>query len=89
MIELDNGGFIIDTPGIKEFGLIHFEKEEVAERFPEMRKYMQACKFNNCTHVHEPDCAVIEAFKKNKICKSRYHNYLNILNDDYFSNTEY
>jgi ribosome biogenesis GTPase len=89
MIEIDKGGFIIDTPGIKEFGLIHFEKEEVAERFPEMRKYMHDCKFNNCTHVHEPCCAVIEAFKKNKISKSRYYNYLNILNDDYFNNTEY
>ncbi len=89
MIELKCGGFIIDTPGIKEFGLIHFEKEEVAERFPEMRRYMHSCKFNNCTHVHEPGCAVIEALENGFVSKSRYQNYLNILNDDYFSITEY
>ncbi len=85
MHELSMGGFIVDTPGIKEFGLIDFEVGEVAERFPEMRSLMQACKFNNCTHVHEPGCAVLEALKNGKISDSRYQNYLSIINDDYFS----
>ncbi len=89
MIELSEGGFIIDTPGIKEFGLVHFEKQEVAERFPEMRKYMHDCRFNNCTHVHEPGCAVLKAIENGKISQSRYKNYLNILNDDYFSVSEF
>lgn len=89
MIELSNGGYIIDTPGIKEFGLFHFEKIEVAERFPEMRKYMHQCKFNNCTHVHEPGCAVLIALSKGKISEFRYKNYLSILNDDYFSVMNY
>lgn len=89
MIELSEGGFIIDTPGIKEFGLIHFEKYEVAERFPEMRKFMHDCKFNNCTHVHEPGCAVLDALSRGEISKFRYKNYLNIINDDYFSSTEF
>lgn len=89
MIELSMGGYIIDTPGIKEFGLIHFEKTEVAERFPEMRKHMHNCKFNNCTHVHEPGCAVLEALSRGEISEFRYKNYLNIINDDYFSVTEF
>jgi len=89
MHELSTGGFIVDTPGIKEFGLIDFKIEEVAERFPEMRKYMHHCKFNNCTHVHEPGCAVINALKNGNISISRYENYLNIINDDYFSKKQY
>ncbi len=84
MYELSFGGFIIDTPGIKEFGLLDFKKEEIAERFPEMRKYMHGCRFNNCTHVHEPGCAVKIALEKGLISRSRYNNYLSILNDDYF-----
>lgn len=89
MIDLSMGGYIIDTPGIKEFGLIHFEKTEVAERFPEMRKYMHDCKFNNCTHVHEPGCAVLAALSRGEISEFRYKNYVNIINDDYFSITEF
>ena len=89
MHELTKGGYIVDTPGIKEFGLIDFKIEEVAERFPEMRKYMHECKFHNCTHVHEPGCAVIQAVKDKKISISRYHNYLNIIDDDYFKTRQY
>ena len=89
MHELSMGGFIVDTPGIKEFGLIDFEVGEVAERFPEMRSLMLSCKFNNCTHVHEPGCAVLEALKNKKISDSRYQNYLSIINDDYFSKEQY
>jgi len=77
------GGFIIDTPGIREFGLIDFKKEEVAERFPEMRKYMHLCQYNNCTHTHEPQCGIRKALENGWISEERYQGYLNILNDDY------
>lgn len=83
MHSLTFGGFIIDTPGIREFGLVKFRKKEIAERFPEMRRYMHECQFNNCTHTHEPHCAVKEAVKNGKIALSRYESYLRIFNDDY------
>lgn len=89
MLPLSFGGFIIDTPGIKEFGLVNFDKQEIAERFPEMRQLMHECQFNNCTHVHEPGCAVKTALSKGLISKSRYSNYLSILNDEYFDETEW
>lgn len=89
MFELDFGGFIIDTPGIKEFGLMDFKKEEVAERFPEMRKLMNDCKFHNCTHIHEPDCAVLKAVSDGNFSLSRYENYLNIFNDDYLNQKQF
>jgi ribosome biogenesis GTPase len=88
MVRLSNGGYIIDTPGIKEFGLTDFNRQEIAERFPEMRRYMYGCKFSNCTHVHEPGCAVQRAIAEGKISKSRYNNYLGILTDDYWKETE-
>jgi ribosome biogenesis GTPase len=78
MHPLSFGGFIIDTPGIKEFGLTHFDKNEVAERFPEMRALMHLCRYSNCTHSHEPGCEVIKALKEGKIHPSRYDNYLSI-----------
>jgi ribosome biogenesis GTPase len=80
---LSSGGFIIDTPGIREFGLIDFRKEEVAERFPEMRALMHQCQFHNCTHVHEPRCAVKRALDEGKIDAGRYRNYLRILQGDW------
>jgi len=86
MYVLSFGGFIIDTPGIKEFGLIDFKKEEVGERFPEMRALMHDCQFHNCTHVHEPNCAVKEALKNNVIDQGRYKSYLSILNDEWEEN---
>ncbi|HAH59575.1 MAG TPA: ribosome small subunit-dependent GTPase A, partial [Bacteroidales bacterium] len=89
MLPLQVGGFIIDTPGIKEFGLVHFDKQEIAERFPEMRNLMHDCQFNNCTHVHEPGCAVKMALEQGEIDPGRYKNYLGILNDDYFEETEW
>ena len=85
---LSFGGFIIDTPGIKEFGLTDFNRSEIAERFPEMRSRMHACHFNNCTHVHEPGCAVIKAVEAGELSLSRYRNYLSILSDDYWEATE-
>lgn len=82
MFPVDNGGFIIDTPGIKEFGLIQYSKEEIRDYFPEIRAYNNCCKFNNCLHVREPECAVIKAVEEGKIPSSRYMNYLAILQDD-------
>ena len=82
MLPLDFGGFIIDTPGIKEFGLYDLEKATLAERFPEMRALMLNCKYYNCTHIHEPGCAVKEAVKSGKINEIRYYNYLAISESD-------
>ncbi|MCD4735067.1 MAG: ribosome small subunit-dependent GTPase A, partial [Bacteroidales bacterium] len=89
MYPLSFGGFIIDTPGIKEFGLINFNKVEVPERFPEFRRYLHECKFHNCTHLHEPGCAVKEALKKGEISQLRYNSYLSMLTDDYWDNNKY
>ena len=89
MYQLSFGGFIIDTPGVKEFGLLNFKNTEVSERFPEMRKIMMNCRFNNCTHIHEPGCAVLKALKNGEIKQSRYNNYLSIFNDEYFDEKEW
>lgn len=88
MLRLTDGGYIIDTPGIKEFGLSDFNRKEIAERFPEIRRYLNQCRFNNCSHVHEPGCVVQIALTEGKISKSRFKNYLSILNDDYWKETE-
>jgi ribosome biogenesis GTPase len=82
MYPVDKNSFIIDTPGIKEFGLIEYSKEEIRDYFPEIRKYNNCCKFSNCTHIHEPGCAVIKAVEEGLIPSSRYLNYLAIVNDD-------
>lgn len=79
MFDLPNGGKIIDTPGVKEFGLINFEKEELAQYFPEMRRVMQHCRFNNCLHINEPGCAVKEAVNKSVISIDRYASYMTIM----------
>jgi ribosome biogenesis GTPase len=82
MFPLSDGGFIIDTPGIKEFGLIQYSKEEIRDYFPEIREYNNQCRFNNCCHVNEPNCAVKKAVEEGKIPSSRYLNYLAILEAD-------
>lgn len=79
MFRLKFGGYVIDTPGIKEFGLVEFEKVLLGQRFPEIRKHMQQCKFNNCLHLNEPGCAVINAVSQGDIEEFRYNNYLNML----------
>jgi ribosome biogenesis GTPase / thiamine phosphate phosphatase len=89
MHPLSFGGFIIDTPGIKEFGLIHFESREVSERFPEFRELLPYCHYKNCTHVHEPGCAVKEALNNGKINQGRYSNYLGILTDENLDTDDY
>lgn len=82
MFELSFGAFIIDTPGIQEFSLTDFDRREVWERFPEMRAISLDCQFNNCTHTHEPKCAVKKGLESGIISKMRYNSYLSILNDE-------
>lgn len=81
MFLLNFGGNIIDIPGIKEFGVFNFEKAEVGHYFVEINKLSSACKFNNCIHINEPQCAVLEALENGEIHTERYKNYLNILAD--------
>ena len=81
MFELPFGGVIIDTPGIKGFGTIDMDTYEVGHFFKEIFYFSKKCRFNNCTHVHEPDCAVTEALKNSYISESRYRSYLSILDD--------
>ena len=82
MFELPQGGFIIDTPGIRELGIIDIEKPELGRYFPEMRSRMQDCRFNNCRHINEPGCAVLEALENEEIELSRYESYLSIYNNN-------
>jgi ribosome biogenesis GTPase len=79
MFDLPDGGHIIDTPGIREMGLVDMRPEELSHYFPEMRNLLKACKFNNCMHIHEPDCAIKNAVASNGISIERYGSYLNIL----------
>ncbi len=81
MIELANGGFIIDTPGIKGFGTIDMVPAEVSHYFPEIFRTSKHCRYNNCLHLNEPDCAVRHAVEMHAISESRYHSYLNIMDD--------
>jgi ribosome biogenesis GTPase len=76
---LDFGGFIADTPGVREFGLGEIERSELGFYFPEMREFIHGCKFSNCTHTHEPECAVRDAVISGHIDKRRYSSYLSIL----------
>lgn len=82
MFELEMGGFIIDTPGIRSFGMIDMENDDVSHFFPEIFEISEQCKFNNCTHTHEPGCSVKQAVEESEISISRYENYLSILNED-------
>ena len=82
MIELQGGGYIIDTPGIKGFGVFDMESFEISHYFPEIFKFSASCKFNNCTHRQEPGCAVVKAVEEHYISESRYRSYLNILEDE-------
>ncbi len=79
MHPLKEGGYIIDTPGIKEFGMVDMDKKNIAHYFPEMRALLNQCRFDNCTHVNEPGCAVKLAVEKGEIALFRFENYLNIL----------
>lgn len=79
LLPLSDGGYLVDTPGIREYGLVNIEPWELSLFFPEMLEPRRQCKFNNCTHSHEPKCGVIEAFKEGKIDANRYDSYLKIL----------
>lgn len=81
MIPLPEGGYLIDTPGIKGFGTIEMEGVEISHYFPEIFKFSADCKFNNCSHRHEPGCAVLQAVEEHYISESRYKSYLSILDD--------
>ena len=81
MYELSNKGFIVDTPGIKEFGLIDFDKAEIPRCFPEMDRLLPDCQYKNCSHTHEPGCAVKAGLDTGAVSMLRYNSYLSILND--------
>ena len=78
---IQHSTFLIDTPGIKEFGMVDFNRQELSHFFPEMRERLHDCHFANCTHRHEPGCAIKKAVDDGLISEERYHNYLNILED--------
>ncbi len=82
MYPLSVGGYVIDTPGLRGFGLYGLEKEEIAKYFPEMLRLADNCKFIPCTHTHEPDCAIKAAVEKGEIAPERYNSYLGMLEDD-------
>ena len=75
------GGWLIDTPGIKGFGTFDIEPEELTSYFPEIFKFSQDCRFSNCTHTHEPGCAVLQALENHYIAQSRYQSYLSMMDD--------
>ena len=81
MIELPEGGYLIDTPGIKGFGTFDIGKEELTSYFKEIFHFSKDCRFSNCTHTHEPGCAVIKAVEDHFIAASRYQSYLSMLED--------
>ncbi len=82
LFPLSFGGDMIDSPGIKELGLVEMKKEEVGQYFREIHTLSNDCKFNNCLHVNEPHCAIIKAIEMGAISKERYQSYLGILNGE-------
>lgn len=82
MYSLASGGFIVDTPGLRGFGLVDLKKEEIALYFPEMLKAAQDCRFTPCTHTHEPGCAVKDAVESGEISYERYSSYLGMLDEE-------
>ena len=82
MIELPQGGFIIDTPGIKGFGTVDMEKNEIFHFFPEIFKTSKDCRYNNCIHINEPGCAVRDAVENHYISESRYKSYISMMQED-------
>ncbi len=82
MFEIEKDTFVVDTPGIKELGLIDLEEGEISHFFPEMRAMFGECKFYNCTHLHEPGCAVLKAVENGEIAPSRFRSYMSIMEDE-------
>ena len=81
MLQLPSGGYIIDTPGIRGFGTFDIEPEELTSYFKEIFHFSKDCRFNNCTHTHEPGCAVLKALEEHYIAESRYQSYLSMMDD--------
>lgn len=81
MLQLVDGGYIIDTPGIRGFGTFDMEPEEISSYFKEIFRFSKNCRFSNCTHTHEPGCAVLDAVENHYIAASRYQSYLSMLED--------
>ena len=81
MLQLPCGGYLIDTPGIRGFGTFDMEPEEITSYFKEIFRYSHNCRFSNCTHTHEPGCAVLDAVEHHYIAASRYQSYLSMLED--------
>ena len=79
MYDLDGGGRIIDTPGMREFGIVDISRQELSHYFPEMRSRISDCHFNNCLHINEPGCAIKTAVEEGSISFERYYSYVNIL----------
>ena len=82
MFQLPFGGYLIDTPGIRELGVFDIEKQELGRLFPEIRKLMANCRFHNCRHINEPGCAVLQSLENDEFESSRYDSYLSIYNDN-------
>ncbi|MFN3999572.1 ribosome small subunit-dependent GTPase A [Algoriphagus sp.] len=82
LFTIPEGGDLIDTPGIKEFGILDVEDNELSHYFPEMRKYLGQCKYNNCTHINEPGCVVLKKLEEGYIHPYRYQSYVNILHEE-------
>ena len=82
MYELETDTFVIDTPGIKELGLLEMEAWEISHYFPEMREQLGNCRFNNCLHINEPGCSVLKALEEGKISELRYESYLSMIMDE-------
>jgi ribosome biogenesis GTPase len=82
MHALQSGGYIIDTPGIRAFGLVDLDKEHYKDYFPEMRELIGECRFHNCKHLNEPHCAVKKATESGEIAESRYQSYVQLMLED-------
>jgi ribosome biogenesis GTPase len=82
MFELEGGGYLIDTPGIKEFGILDIQDQELSHYFVEMRQYLGQCKYNNCKHINEPGCVVLEKLEEGYIHPYRYDSYVNMLYEE-------
>ena len=82
MHKVATGGYIVDTPGIRAFGIIDLEKEVMSHYFPEMRERMSDCKFHNCQHINEPQCAIKAAVESGEIYESRYATYRQLMEED-------
>jgi len=81
MLPLPSGGYIIDTPGVKGFGVFDMNPEELTSYFKEIFRFSRDCRFSNCTHTHEPGCAVLRAVEQHYIAASRYESYLSMMDD--------